>query len=125
MAMKICRTPVITSIAPANVMGPLAHGETACRAGADRWLIEAPLPGSGHSVRRILNARPSAPHRPGQVSTGAALPGLPGVRRFVAIGPCGDPALGGLQLRDGEPAQLAGNQYRQHAQGRSEPALVA
>jgi hypothetical protein len=47
MAMKIWRTPVITSIAPANVMGPLAHGETACLVVADWWLIEAPLPGSG------------------------------------------------------------------------------
>jgi len=36
------------------VMGPLAHGETACLVVAGWWLIEAPLPGSGHSVRRIL-----------------------------------------------------------------------
>jgi hypothetical protein len=29
--MKICKTPVITSIAPENVMRPLAHGDAACR----------------------------------------------------------------------------------------------
>src|SRR4029079_5451629 len=110
MAMKICRTPVITSIAPAKVMGPLAHGETACLVVADWRLIEAPLPCRGHSVRQILNAHPSASHRPGRVTV-VALParrgsircGLPGVRSSAFVGPRGDPGLGGRQLRYGEP----------------------
>src|SRR4026209_1709612 len=111
MAMKICRTPVITSIAPAKVMGPLAHGDTACLVVADWWLIEAPLPGSGHSVRQSVNAHPSASHRPGRGTAAVVLParrgshrrGLPGFRSSPFVEPCGDPGLGGLQLRDGEP----------------------